>query len=86
MKMEVSDKELRIRGKLNFYMDKNIKVHVKRFDGYFWNGYLTGKETEGVFIFEEDKLGRCLLFAIDVREVEEFKEKGYSTGNGGVGL
>ena len=75
------EKGLRIKGKLNFYMDKKIKVHISRVDGSFWNGFIVDRPTDDVYDFEEDKIGKCHLFVLDVYKIEEFK---VSSGNGGV--
>lgn len=71
----MNEKELRNNGKLNYFLEKGVKAHVKRVDKQFWNGYIVGKEAESVFIFEEDKLGRMLLFSLDVYDVVKFSEE-----------
>ena len=56
-------------------MDQRIKVHVGRSDGYFWNGYLIDRISDGVYEFEECKLGKKYLFVLDIKYVEEIKEE-----------
>jgi len=63
-----------IKGKLNFYMENQIKVHIMRNDKEFWNGYIVNKQNEDVFNFEDDKFGKMFLFAVDVYKVSEFKK------------
>lgn len=65
---------LRIRGKLQYFYEEQQKVHIKRFDKLFWNGIITSRMRDGVFIIQEEKLGECLLFAEDVYDVEEYKK------------
>jgi len=71
-----NENDLRIEGKLQFFLDEKVKVHVSRNDKQFWNGYLTERKNNDVFIFKEDKLGFCHLFVSDVWEVEEFRRVG----------
>lgn len=67
--------EDRIREKLNFFYHEKSRVHVSRFDGKFWRGMITGKKSEDVFEFHEDKFGESLLFVADVRDVNLFRER-----------
>ena len=69
-----NENELRIKGKLNFFLEEKIKIHVERKDRQFWNGILIKKKNDDVFIFKDDKLGLCHLFISDIYEVEEFRE------------
>ena len=69
------EEELRIKGKLDFYMNQKLKVHITRKDGFFWNGYIIDKPTENVYEFEEDKLGRSFLFVLDVKLVNQYEVK-----------
>lgn len=66
----------RIKEKLKFFYYEKCKVHVSRFDKSFWRGFITGKKSDDVFIFEDDKLGECLLFVADVHDVNLFREVG----------
>lgn len=67
--------EDRIKDKLDFFYHEKCKVHVSRFDGMFWRGFINGKKSEYVFEFKEDKLGETLLFVVDVRDVDLFREE-----------
>jgi len=66
--------ELRIKGKLDFFLEEKCPVHICRFDRRFWNGFITGKKNEDVYEFKEDKLGDCLLFVADVYSVDIKRE------------
>jgi len=66
--------ENRIKEKLNFFYIEKCKVHVSRFDKTFWRGLIVGKKSDDVFIFDEDKLGECLLFVADIHDVNLFRE------------
>lgn len=66
---------IRIKEKLNFFYDEKCKVHISRFDNKFWRGFITGKKSDDVFEFNEDKLGECLLFVTDIHDVNMFREE-----------
>lgn len=68
--------ETRIKEKLNFFYHEKCRVHVSRFDKRFWRGLITGKRSDDVFEFHEDKLGECLLFVADIHDVNLFREMG----------
>jgi len=69
----IDENAIRIKGKLNFFLDEKVKVHIKRKDRQFWNGNLIKKKNENVFLIQEDKLGLMHLFVSDVFEVEEVR-------------
>ena len=68
----IKEKE-RIKEKLNFFYHEKRKVHVSRFDGKFWRGLITGKKSNDIFEFDEDKLGKCLLFVADIYDINLFR-------------
>ena len=70
----MSDNEMRMKGKLNYFLDKRVRVHIKRVDRQFWNGLIIEKESDDVYILKEDKLGLVHLFVCDVYDVEENRE------------
>ena len=72
----MDDNEIRNKSKLNFFYDERMKVHVERKDRQFWNGYVIGKKTDDIFLFQEDKFGLMHLFVSDIWEVEEFRRDG----------
>jgi len=65
--------EQRIKEKLNFFYKEKCRVHVSRFDKTFWRGLITGIKSDGVFEFNEDKIGECILFVADVHDVNLFR-------------
>ena len=72
-----NDKETTIKMKLDFFLGKNIEVHVKRNDRKFWNGYIIEKPNNYVYVFKERKLGLVHLFVSDIYLIEEIKEVKY---------
>lgn len=65
-----------IKKKLEFYREKALKVHVVRKNGIFWNGFIIREEVEGVYIFEDAKLGEQELFVDEVEVVERYFDRG----------
>jgi len=72
----MDDNEKRNKAKLDFFYDEKMKVHVDRKDRQFWNGYIVGKKTDEIFLFQDDKLGLVHLFISDIWEVEEYRREG----------
>jgi len=73
----MDDNEMkRMKEKLNFYLEEKIKIHIRRQDRQFWNGYLISKKSEDVYLFDEDKFGNVFLFLSDIFSVDEFKGDG----------
>ena len=64
----------KIRKKLEYFLEKEIKVHIKRRNKQFWNGYIIKIEDE-VLIIEDDKLGKSSIFLFDILDVEQYLEK-----------
>lgn len=64
---------LRIKGKLNYFLDNKLQVHVKRFDKKFWRGIITKRESEDIFVMKENFLGVVHLFVSDIYDVEEYR-------------
>jgi len=70
--MEENDK--RMKEKVEFFYNEKCKVHVKRHDGFFWNGLILSKKSEGVYEFLENKLGKQFLFIRDIRDIDAMRE------------
>jgi len=68
-----NDNELRIKGKLNYFLDSKAQVHVKRFDKKFWRGLIIERKSDDVFVMKEKILGIVHLFVQDVYDVEEYR-------------
>lgn len=73
-KKMINENELRNRGKLNFFLEQKIDVHIKRNDKKFWNGILIEKKSDDVFVMKEKELGIVHLFVSDVYDVTEFRK------------
>ena len=69
-----NDNTLRIKEKLNYFLENKTSVHIKRFDKKFWRGLIIEKESEDVFIIKEKLLGIVHLFVSDIYDVEEYQE------------
>ena len=69
----INENELRINGKIKFFLVEKCHVHVKRMDKTFWNGYVVNEKADGVFVFQEDKLGEKLLFVSDIYEIDLYE-------------
>ena len=63
-----------IKEKLEFFMDEKIKIHIKKKDRQFLNGFIIEKKQDNVFVMNEDKLGKILLFVCDVWLVSVYRE------------
>ena len=68
-----NENTLRIKGKLNYFLEKQLTVHVKRFDKKFWRGLIIERENEDIFVMKDDMLGIVHLFVQDVYDVEEYR-------------
>lgn len=68
------DNEKRIKEKLQFFYDEQVEIHVEKKDREFWNGILVKPKGDGVWIFQEKKIGEILLFVCDIYDVDEFRE------------
>lgn len=66
---------IRIKEKVNFFYNEKCRVHIKRFDKSFWRGLITGKKSDDIFNFHEDKFGECLLFISDIYDIELVRER-----------
>lgn len=64
----------RIKEKLDFYLDKQIKIHITLINGKFFNGLLISKEDDYVYKMNERFLGEKYIFINEIYEVSEFKE------------
>jgi len=69
------NEEDRIKEKIKFFYNEKCRVHITRFDGFFWRGLIISKKSDGVWNFHEDKLGECLLFVSDIHDINLFREE-----------
>jgi len=71
-----NDNEQRIKDKVNFFIDEQVKVHVKLKDKTFLNGIILKKLREdpsNVYWFKDNKFGEVYLFLKDIYDLEEMK-------------
>jgi len=66
------DNELRIKEKLDFFLDEKIKVHIELLDKTFLNGLILKKLRENVYWIIDDKLGELFLFVKDIYDVDKY--------------
>jgi len=66
------DNELRIKEKLDFFLDEKIKVHIELLDKTFLNGLVLKKLRENVYWIIDDKLGELFLFVKDIYDVDKY--------------
>jgi hypothetical protein len=71
----IKDNEIRIKEKVNFFMDEKVDVHIQLLDKTFLNGIILKELREGVYWFKEKKLGKVYLFLKDIYEVEQYNQK-----------
>ena len=71
----INDNELRIKDKIDFFKDEKVEVHIKLLDKTFLNGFIEKELREGVYWFQENKLGKVFLFLKDIYEIVKFNEK-----------
>jgi len=71
----LNEENERLKEKLDFFLDEKVIIHVKLRDKTFLNGRLLKKLREGVYWFEERKLGEVFLFLKDVYAIEQYLEE-----------
>lgn len=71
----LNEENERLKEKLDFFLDEKVIIHVKLRDKTFLNGRLLKKLREGVYWFEERKLGEVFLFLKDVYAVEQYLDE-----------
>ena len=71
----MNENEIRLKEKLDFFMDEEVKVHVKLRDKTFLNGFIKSKIRDGVYWFEDRVLEGVYIFLKDVYEVHKFDDK-----------
>jgi len=76
-----------IKRKVDWLYRHKLKAHVRRHDGWFFNGIIEDiNETESLFVIRDVKIGLKAIFFDEVYKVEEFsydndKEEFYGTDN-----
>ena len=58
------------------FLKKNIKVHISKSNGIYYNGYIT-EVSSGFFFIEDQEDGRQLVFFLELNKpIEEYNSKG----------
>lgn len=64
-----------IKEKVDFYLKKQIKVHIIKNDKSWMNGFILYEEVDNVYVFDEVKDGKVYLFLSDIYEIEDYKRE-----------
>jgi hypothetical protein len=71
----INDKMKMIKEKVDFYLKKQIKVHIIKNDKSWMNGFILYEEVDNVYVFDEVKDGKVYLFLSDIYEIEDYKRE-----------
>ena len=74
-----NDNEMQWNEKLDFYLKKEIMVHIDLKDNTFLNAFILEKESDKVYVIKERKFGLMHLFIADIKKLSEFR--GEDDGN-----
>jgi len=69
-----NENELRMKDKVEFFMEEKCKVHVELLDRTFLNGFIEKELRENVYWFIDDKFKGIYLFLKDIYDVDKFVE------------
>ena len=69
--MEIDIKN--IRTKFEFFAEYDCKVHVRKKDGTFLNGFIIKWIKDDVYLMKEDKLGNIYLFLADIKTIDQHR-------------
>jgi len=70
----MDEHDIHTKEKLKFYLDEKIAIHLNLSKGRWANGSVI-KIKEKTFIFEEEKLGKTLIFFEEVINLAPRKKK-----------
>lgn len=62
-----------IKKKISFFKQNNIRVHIKKKDGMFYNGIIIKEPDKGIYEFEDRKLGLIYIFLGEIEKLEEYR-------------
>lgn len=65
-----------IKEMINFYLGKDIMIHINLSTGKFYNGLIINWEDDSVIVFNDRVLGSIRIFISQIVELEEFREVG----------
>ncbi len=71
----INDKMKMIKEKVDFYLKKQIKVHIIKNDKSWMNGFILYEEVDNVYVFDEVKDGKVYLFLSEIYEIEDYKRE-----------
>ena len=72
----INDDDVRIRKKINFFLENQDKVHISKKTKEFLNGYFVKKISKEVYSFNDDVKGLIEIFTFDIFDISKFKEAG----------
>ena len=75
----MNENDIRLKEKIDFFMQEKVLVHVKLLDKTFLNGYIDKEIRSNVYWFKERKLGEVYLFLKDVYEIEVYNPRENNT-------
>ena len=62
------------RKKLEYFYQNKIRVHLKLYNGTFYNGLVFDYKKDFI-ILHDRKVGRVPVFFIEIKFVDEFRER-----------
>ena len=62
-----------LRTKFDFFIDYQVKVHIKKKDKTFLNGFILKWIKNDVYLIREDKFGEMPIFLHDVYDIEQHR-------------
>jgi hypothetical protein len=62
------------KNKIEFYMRNNVMTHIDLLNGIFYNGLITSKVEDGVYIINDKVLGDQHIFLNEVLKVDTFRQ------------
>lgn len=61
---------------IDFYLEKELTVHIKLASGKFYNGQIVEWETDSVIVFNDRVLGLIHIFISQINVIEEYEVRG----------
>lgn len=62
--------------KVNYFLEKKLKVHITKKNKNFLNGYFEGKVGDNIYLFKDDKLGVVEVFVSEIFDIIRYNERG----------
>lgn len=70
----IDDKLQRTTMKANYFLRNNIDVHIKTFEGEWYNGTII-KITDDFLTVNEYKKGRKDIFLVDIKDIVAYEKE-----------